>query len=493
MKRRHWLFLLAILTLAVVLRVIALTTREIQYDDAFSVFLAQRPLGDIIAGTAADTMPPLYYFLLHFWMAAFGSGLAVLRLLSVLLSLLALLVFFDLGRRMFGIEAGLWIALLIAISPIQIYHAQDMRMYALLELTQGFYFWCFIGLSDKLISNRRRVALWVGLILAGAASMYTHNLAVFGLLIADAYLLVQRRWKDLLRLLAAQAAILLLALPWLLLVPAQIAKVQRAFWTPRPGLVEIFQAVMMFSVNLPLEGALMIIAAVLSVQILVIVVIETMRGWRESPGVRLLALILLLLPGTLFAISYLMRPVFVPRGFLISSLAYSALAGWIISRPGRRGIGVILAVTVIAAAAVSLLSFYTYKAFPRSAFREAAAYLGAVDREDVLILHDNKLSYFPVHYYAPDLAQKFLADEPGSANDTYAFASQQAIGLFPEPDVSMAAAGVDTVYFVVFQQAVDEYLALGEENHPVMSWLENEYRLAGVKSFTDLDVYEFER
>jgi len=383
--------------------------------------------------------------------------------------------------------------LLIAISPIQIYHAQDMRMYALLELTQGLYFWCFVGLSDKLISNRKRAALWAGFVLAGAASLYTHNLAIFGLLIANAYLLIQRRWKDLLKLLLAQAAILLLALPWLLLVPEQIAKVQRAFWTPRPGLVEILQAVMMFTVNMPLEGALLLIAAVLSVQILVVILIETIRGWRESSHVRLLALILILLPGILFALSYLMRPVFVPRGFLISSLAYSGLAGWIISRRSRRGIGIILAVTMIAAVAISLPSFYTFKAFPRSAFRETAAFLSEAIQPDALVLHDNKLSFFPMHYYAPGLHQKFLPDEPGAANDTYAHASQQAIGLYPEADIRTAVSGVKRVYFVVFQRAVDEYLAIGEENHPALGWLSGEYQLAGVKSFADLDVYEFER
>lgn len=493
MKKRHLLIFAAILTLAVILRSIAITTREIQYDDTFTIFLSQQPLNDIISGTAADTMPPLFYFMLHYWMEIFGSGLAALRSLSILLSLLALLVFFDLTRRAFGIEAGLVAAFLSAISPMQIYHAQDIRMYAMLELSQAVYFWCFIGLFNKPNTNRRNIGWWIGLILGGAASLYTHNLAIFGLVIADIYLLVQKRWKDLIKLIAAQAVTMLLAVPWLVMVPGQIEKIQQAFWTPRPGIVEVFQAIMMFSVSMPLKGVLLIIGAVLALQILVIILIETIRGWRQAEAARFMALIAFLLPGILFATSYLMRPVFVPRGFVVSTLAYCSLAGWIVTRPGRRGIAITLVIAFITAAAISLPSFYTYKEFPRSAFREVAAYLSEVDKNDALILHDNKLSYFPIHYYAPDVDQKFLMDEPGSTNDTYAVASQQAMDLIPEPDVQTAIGGYDQVYFVVFQRAIDEYIEMGKEDHPVLDDLGDAYQLTQISSFSDLRVYEFVR
>lgn len=492
-SRRHTLILLAILTVALALRLIALNTREIQYDDAFSIFLSQRPFAEIIKGTAADTMPPLYYFILHVWMSAFGSELAVLRMLGVLFSMATLVIIFDLVRRMVGIEAGLWAAFLTAIAPVQIYHAQDIRMYALLEMSQVIYLWCFIGMLDILNTNRMRAGRWLGLILSGTASMYTHNLAVFGLMLPNIYLLFRRRWKDLGRLIAAQAVIFVLSLPWLLMIPGQIEKIQRAFWTPRPGLVEVIQAVTMLSAYLPLKGIWFGVAVVIAVQILAIITIETIRRLRESAVLQFLATVVLALPGMLFAISYFMRPVFIPRGFLISALAYYGLAGWIIARRERRWIGVILAVSLIAAAAVSLPGMYTYQEFPRSAFHQTAAYLQDIKTPDALILHDNKLSFFPTHYYAPDLPQEFLADEPGSDNDTYAYASQQAIGLIPAEDVSSAVADYDQVFFVVFQRAIDEYLAMGEENHPVLSWLENRYQLIGRRSFTDLIVYEFER
>ena len=84
-------------------------------------------------------------------------------------------------------------------------------------------------------------------------------------------------------------------------------------------------------------------------------------------------------------------------------------------------------------------------------------------------------------------------DEPGSTNDTYAVASQQAMDLIPEPDVQTAIGGYDQVYFVVFQRAIDEYIEMGKEDHPVLDDLGDAYQLTQISSFSDLRVYEFVR
>ncbi len=57
----------------------------------------------------------------------------------------------------------------------------------------------------------------------------------------------------------------------------QIEKIQGAFWTPRPGLVEVLQALVLFTASLPLPGVWFVIALVLSLYILVIVSLELVR------------------------------------------------------------------------------------------------------------------------------------------------------------------------------------------------------------------------
>ncbi|MEN6408370.1 MAG: glycosyltransferase family 39 protein, partial [Anaerolineaceae bacterium] len=119
-----------ILAGALILRLIAITRRGLIYDDAFSIFLSRTSLPEIVSGTAADTMPPLYYFLLHFWMM-FSGSIGFIRLLNVFLSLMTIGLVYLFATELFGKNAALWAAALAAVSPLQIYHAQDVRMYAL--------------------------------------------------------------------------------------------------------------------------------------------------------------------------------------------------------------------------------------------------------------------------------------------------------------------------------------------------------------------------
>jgi len=492
MKSAERKYLFGILGLGLLLRVLLLNSRSIQYDDAFSVLLSGRSLGEIVAGTAADTMPPLYYFLLHFWMLL-GKQLWWLRLLSVLLTMGTILFLFSLVNDLLGERSALWAAFLLAISPIQIYHAQDLRMYALLAFCQMAYLWFF---GRVWLAHRESKMIvwwnWAGLAVSGALAMYCHNLAGFIIIAPNIFLLIKRRWKLLLRLCIAQACIALLAAPWLLMVPGQVQKIQGAFWTPRPGLVEVLQALVMFTASLPLPGIWFAIALMLSLFILVIVVLELVRMKDDGENILYLLVMGLTPPVLLFVLSYVMRPVFVPRGFLIFGSIYAALAGHMIATGWEKKIGIFVLGCFVAASLISLPYQQTFRAFPRSPFKEAVEMLENEMQPGDQLVHDNKLSAFPFLIYAPEIEQEFIADEPGSHNDTLAYPSQEAMQLFPAADIEEAAEGADRVYFVVFSQAIEEYELL-EGEHPYLAWLAANYTETGVTVFNDLEVYQFER
>ncbi len=335
--RRKTAYLIVFFLLAAALRCIALNQRSIQYDDAFSFFLAERSYPEIVQGTAADTMPPLYYFMLHLWLQI-SREVWFLRLLSVILTLISGGLLYALVSELAGEKAGLWAALFAAVSPMQIYHAQDLRMYALLELCQLGYALCLVkAWKSEDRTAKTAYGWWVSAILFGAAALYTHNLAIFGLVAPNVYLLFKRDWRRQGRLVLAQAGIGLLALPWLVLIPGQIAKVQQAFWTPRPGLVEVIQAILMWFINLPLSGIWMTIGAVISVQIFVLVGLEFWRARKIISEAAYLIAWACVPPLLLFLVSYLIRPVFVPRGFIVSAMAFYGLAGILAGR--RSAIG----------------------------------------------------------------------------------------------------------------------------------------------------------
>ena len=224
MSRNQRLLLAGIFILAAVLRVIAISSRNIQYDDAFSYFLAKQSFSEIIKGTAADTMPPLFYFLLHLWQLI-SREIWFLRFLSVFLSLGAITFLFLLLFRAFNRIAGLWGAFFAAISPLQIYHAQDIRMYALLAFCGMAYLFYFYSTWNCINQTNRGNWNWVGLIVFGLGTMYTHNLGIFWIISPICFLIIKRDWKYLWKFLACLIIVGLLSLPWLVFLPGQMQKI----------------------------------------------------------------------------------------------------------------------------------------------------------------------------------------------------------------------------------------------------------------------------
>jgi len=494
LKSKQMLWPAVIFLPALVLRVLYLPSRGIWYDDAFSIFLSRQSLGRIVAGTAADTMPPLYYFLLHYWMDLFGQSLVALRSLNVLISLGIVALVWRLASSLIDSKAGIWAAIFAAVSSFQVYHAQELRMYALLALCSLGYvtFFSRIYFTSR-ASLKRKIYDWSGLVLCATAAMYTHNLAVFTLAAPGVFLALKRRWGQLLRLAGAGVIVALLSLPWLMKVPAQVAKIERAFWTLRPGVVDILQGLIEAHANLPLPPALLSIAAFITLLLVTLTAWEALRNrWRDD-GFLLLATLALIPPFLLFIASYLMRSIFAPRAFMPSMLAYYLLLSRVVSQARVRAVGWIAGGAFVALSLASLPALYRFDSFPRSPFQPAMASLAERVTASDRVVHENKLSYFPSAYYAPGIAQTFLPDPPGSHNDTLAPATQAAVGIFPAVDLPSVVGDAKRVFFVVFREAIEEYKSTGQANDPALTWLEERFTLADRQVFNDLEIYTFVR
>lgn len=484
--------MIVILAGGLVLRLVAIGSRPLWYDEAFSILLARRSLDEIVAGTAADTMPPLYYFLLHGWMI-FGQDVAALRSLNVMLAMALIYLAYLWARAIYGEASGLLAGLLAATSPFLIYHAQELRMYTLLALALSAYAYLFTRLEQNRDGEEPRRVHWWGLTLTAAVALYSHNLALFTLLAPDIYLTVRRRWRTLRRLLLAQGAALVLALPWLIVVPQQIAKIQRAFWTPRPGFLEALQAAISLHYNLPVPESWIAVAVAGSLLTLALTGHAIIRRRNLRRGKGHLYAFLLLPPVALLALSYLMRPLFVPRAFILSAVAYLVLVAGIIPRAPLPGQGALILATLLLPLVRFLPAQYNYASFPRSPFDAAGAYLEENTDAGELILHDNKLSYFPMVVHSPQLDMTFLPDEPGSHNDTLAEATQEAMGIYPAASVDDALRGESGIWFVTFERALEEYAAVQGRAHPQLERLHSSFELVRRVEFNDLLLFHFRR
>ena len=513
---------LAIAGGAFALRLIALGQRPIWYDEAFAVLYAEKPFATMLHGTvtqvggaAADVHPLFFYTILHGWMEAVGQSPIAVRMLPVLLGTATVAMIYLLARRLFNGRVGLVAAAIAAVSPFQIYYSQEARMYALLGFAATAMAYFFV----RAWTDNRRLD-WLAFGFFGAMTLYAHNLGVMFVAGLDLWIawvwLTQRawRWHRLRAVLLSHLLMIGLFAPWLAIVPSQLGKIQQAYWVEQPGITQLVQTLLVFHFaydNEALPGWLLPLALLASVLVLTMVLFELLRqrrnlqadleqaGWPRNQRLWFLAL-LAFVPILLTFVASQIRPVYIIRALLPSSLAYYVLAaGVLAARSVPKAIKWGLLVPSVLIIAVSLANHYTYAQFPRPPFDRAAAYLRDQYGPDSVIparwagtiVHSNKLSFLPTYYYDRSLPQAFIADEPLSPSDTLAYPTQQALGLFATPDLATATQGFDHVWFVVFRRAIGEYQDAGYTTHPQLAWLDQHYTLVQIVPFNDLDIYEY--
>ncbi len=136
------------------MRVLLLDSKGMWLDETFSVWLANHDISDMLQWIVKiDQHPPLYYFLLHFWMAFKGDAPNSVRLFSVLFGVGTIPVIYLIGKRMSGRAMGLAAAAILALSPFHIYFAQETRMYTLLTFNAAVAMYALV----RLLTDSRSV------------------------------------------------------------------------------------------------------------------------------------------------------------------------------------------------------------------------------------------------------------------------------------------------------------------------------------------------
>lgn len=158
-------------------------------DEAISVNIARLPVTQIPRALAHDGAPPLYYVLLHAWMAVFGRSDFAVRALSGVTSVASLPLFWFAGRRLGGRPVA-WVTFFLAVSsPFAINYATSARMYSLMILWTVLG---FLAVSRALEDPRPARLVAVGAVTA--AMLYTHYWGLYLVLVAGAWL-AWRTWR----------------------------------------------------------------------------------------------------------------------------------------------------------------------------------------------------------------------------------------------------------------------------------------------------------
>ena len=143
-------------------------------DEALTVNIARLPLHEIPNALKHDGAPPLYYYLLHFWMVLFGQSNSAVRSLSGLFAVATLPVAWLCGRRLGGRAVAWTMLVLVASAPFAVYYATESRMYALVILLTGCGFLALARAVDK-----PRPGNLVAVAVVTAALLYTQYWSIY--------------------------------------------------------------------------------------------------------------------------------------------------------------------------------------------------------------------------------------------------------------------------------------------------------------------------
>ena len=202
----------AVLAIAAGVALRAGSTSDLWLDEALSVHIAALPVGDLLDALRADGHPPLYYLVLHGWIALFGDGDEAVRSLSGVLSVLTLPLAWIAGVRYGGRTVALAAVVLLATNPFAVRYATEARMYALVMALVLLGWLCV----RRALHDGSRLAL-AGTTLTSGLLLLTHYWS-FYLLAATGVLLVWLARRGVARarpVIVAVAAGGLLFLPWL--------------------------------------------------------------------------------------------------------------------------------------------------------------------------------------------------------------------------------------------------------------------------------------
>jgi 4-amino-4-deoxy-L-arabinose transferase-like glycosyltransferase len=475
----------AVLLLGLALRLFGLDAKSLWYDEAASLYFARQPLPDLIYLTMTrDTPPPLYYLALHGWLRVFGDSVAALRGLSALASVLCLPLLYALARALTDRATALAATALLAVSPFQVWYAQETRMYALLALA---------GLASTLALVRLIQApgrgRWLVYVVATAAMLWTHYLALFTLAgQALVVLVIGLRWQPApavrrwtwSAVLAGGATLL----PWLPAFLVQSRTYSR-FWIPLATPEQLERALWEYSAlyapywRLPLDRPLPIVAGFLALAAVGAVALRRQRvAW-------LLPVALAVLPVALAYAAGSVRPLFLSRTLiLITPLYYLLLAAGLVWLARWRWPVAVLAVAwVVAWNGLGLQ--HLYRNAPKEPWDEAVRYVVERSQPGDPVLFHSAPGQWPFEYYLRQYATPLALHGLPADIDRSTGALEQAVTPADLPRLEALLAAGRPVWLVLSHT---EYV---DPDRLVAAYLDDRWAVTDQQEFYRIEVRRY--
>ena len=364
-------------------------------DEVTTVNRSNLPFWSMVTDSLANHHLPSYFAIAAIF-GHYGTNEFVLRLPSAFFGAASCGVLFLIGRTLGGWRAGLVAGLLLALSPLQVQYGQEARSYTFVILMMAIGFLGLVelardprGASLPFRSPDARLAPWVIYTLGTVGALNVLSTAFFWFIsanLAAVAILMDRtidRGRFLKRWLVAQAIVLLFSLPWFGAMDVFTGGEMTNATNWVPGItLHSFLSVLgslylmrvsrlinfhLFPSAIPGFGALVIVLAILG--------LTRLRSWRKEgvssePGqarsrTLLLALgIIAIVPPLIILLISIVKPLWMPRYLLWSSVPFLVFVGLGINQLPRRWQN-LAAAAVVVLATFNLAPYYRAETKPR--------------------------------------------------------------------------------------------------------------------------------
>lgn len=314
-----------------------ITKSSIWFDEAFGAYLIRFNFLDIARYTATDVHPPVFYWLLKLWSMLFGTNELALRSMSVFFGGIAIIFGYLLTNKLFNKTVAKVSLVFMALSPMLVRYGQEARMYTLVAA---------IALAATyvltLAINSKKKLPWVIYGILVSLGMWVHY---FSAIVWIAHWI----WRgDIIRRTAKKGEFIKkfftkewklahyvavgLYLPWLPFFVMQSLVVQvLGFWIPpvNPGTLLNFLTNVIFYRDMSETTGLLSLGFVAVGILLVALAVRVYKsmGKNDKQSYRLIMTLAFVPELFLFFLSMIIRPVFIDRYFIASTLAIAMFIG----------------------------------------------------------------------------------------------------------------------------------------------------------------------
>ncbi len=499
----HYRWMVPILLLAFLLRIAYLDAQGLWWDEAFSFSLSIADFPTLTEDVVHDKVhPPLYYTLMHFWLAL-GHEEYLLRFFSVLWGVASVSIMYVAGRTVGGKRLGALAALLLAVSPFNVWYSQEVRMYSLTSmLVLAASVACLRLLRGDTLIN------WTAYGLLSLLALYSEYLYLLVALGHGVFLVIlRRRYPAILRKwFFCMVVVGVLFLPWLLAVfdtggfySASIS------WIAPARISDLFWTLYSLSVGLTSDPSnpLYLAAALIALSLIGYGLATTRQEPRDEQGRVAAIWIWLVLPLLLtFLISLdwpvpQKRSIYIDRFFNPLLPAFLLLVGLgiqraVSARRARRAISALGLTILVIATGSSMHNLYYDNDYARDQWREAIAYVNACGQPGDLVLvrpHD----YVPLYYYQLEALDWLTVPYLESSAEYDAFLSDEVAPVISDGGTLWTLIVSENANAHRFVQDDEQRLTERVRNDELRQWLLAHYPLKDEKIYRRVYLASYSR